>query len=156
MPSPADTIAAFYRAFGALDGDAMAGYYAENARFEDPVFTLAGRERVGGMWRMLTGAARASGRDVWRIDCSNITDASAHWEARYRFSRTGRMVHNVIDAAFEFDPAGRIVAHRDRFDFWRWSRQALGPAGWLLGWAPFFRAKVRAQANAGLERFLRG
>ena len=33
--------------------------------------------------------------------------------------------------------------HRDRFDFWVWSRQAPGIPGPVLGRAPPFRRKVR-------------
>ena len=55
---------------------------------------------------------------------------------------------------FEFNPAGQIVRHKDRFDFWRWSRQALGAPGVLLGWTPVIRNKVRGQAAANLRKFL--
>ena len=54
----------------------------------------------------------------------------------------------------EFDKRGLILRHRDRFDFWGWSRQALGAPGWLLGWTPLLRNKVRAQAGARLRGFL--
>ena len=64
------------------------------------------------------------------------------------------MVHNIIEAKFEFDQAGLITRHRDSFDFWRWARQALGAPGMLLGWSPFLRGKVRAQAAANLKKFL--
>ena len=107
------------------------------------------------MWRMLCDATRAKGADVWRLEVSDITDRSAHWEAHYRFSATGRMVHNIIDAEFGFDDYGLIVAHRDQFDFWRWSRQALGPVGWALGWSPWLRARVAAQARAALAKRMR-
>ena len=63
-------------------------------------------------------------------------------------------MHNKIDAEFEFDKQGLITRQRDRFDFWDWSRQALGTPGLLLGWSPFLRRKVRAQAAANLQRFL--
>ena len=43
---------------------------------------------------------------------------------------------------------------RDRFDFWRWARQALGAPGWLLGWSPLLRNKVRATAAKNLARFM--
>lgn len=36
----------------------------------------------------------------------------------------------------------------------RWSRQALGAPGYLLGWTPTLRHKVRAQDGASLARFL--
>src|SRR5579859_558774 len=82
-------------------------------------------------------------------------DASgrAHWEAWYTFSSTGRKVHNVIDAEFQFQ-AGRIAAHRDRFNFWAWSSQALGPSGLLLGWTPVVHNRVRATARGRLDRFI--
>lgn len=147
----------FYRAFSNLDAATMAACYAEDARFDDPAFSLQGRRQVAGMWDMLTTAAKTKGRDVWRLDYSAIeADAQrgrAHWEAYYCFSATGRRVHNVIDAEFEFRD-GLIVRHRDRFSFWRWSRQALGPAGWLLGWTPLLAAKVRAQAAKNLAAHL--
>jgi hypothetical protein len=47
------------------------------------------------------------------------------------------------------------LRQRDTYDFWSWSRQALGLPGLLLGWSGFLRTKVRAQAAAGLEQFLR-
>ena len=147
------TIERLYSAFAALDADAMAACYAADARFDDEAFSLRGRAQIGSMWAMLCDAVKANGREVWRLDLSQITERSAHWEPTYRFSATGRIVHNVIDAEFEFDGALRISYHRDRFDFWRWSQQALGAPGLLLGWTPMLRAKVRAQAAKSLERF---
>ena len=76
----------------------------------------------------------------------------AHWDARYTFGQTGRKVHNSIDATFLFRN-GLIVRHEDNFSFWRWSRQALGPMGLLLGWAPPVRAKVRSKARDTLQAF---
>ena len=148
------TIERFYAAFARLDGDAMQACYAEDARFDDEAFSLRGRTQVGGMWRMLCSATRAKGADVWRLEVRDITDRSAHWEAHYRFSATGRMVHNIIEADIQCGPDGLIQRHRDSFDFWRWSRQALGAPGLLLGWTPFLRAKVRATAAGNLQKFL--
>ena len=39
-------------------------------------------------------------------------------------------------------------------NFWRWSRQALGPIGMLLGWSPMVRGKVRAQAARALDQYM--
>jgi len=144
----------FYDAFARLDSATMEACYAQNARFDDEVFALQGRRQIGGMWRMLCGATQAQGAAHWKLVASDITEQGAHWEAAYLFPATGRLVHNRIDAAFEFDADGLIVRHRDRFDFWRWARQALGLPGLLLGWTPFLRAKVRSQAAARLQRFL--
>ena len=152
------TLENFYAAFARLDSDAMAACYAPDAQFDDEVFSLRGRPQVTGMWHMLCDVTQAKGADVWKLAYSGIeADArsgKAHWEAQYRFSATGRMVHNVIDGVFEFNEQGLITRHRDRFDFWAWSRQALGLPGTLLGWTAFLRRKVRAQAAANLQKYL--
>jgi hypothetical protein len=148
------TIERLYAALARLDGEAMQACYAADARFEDEVFTLRGARQIGGMWRMLCEATRTRGQAQWKIELSAVTGRSAHWDAHYLFSATGRQVLNRIDAEFEFDAQGLITRQRDRFDFWRWSRQALGAPGLLLGWTPLLRRKVRRQAAANLERFL--
>ena len=150
------TITRLYAAFAQLDGAAMQACYAPDAQFDDEAFSLRGRDQVGGMWRMLCDATRAKGADVWRLEVRDITDHSAHWEAHYRFSATGRLVHNVIDAHFEIGADGLIRRQRDSFNFWRWARQALGTPGLLLGWTGFLRRKVRLQAAANLARFMAG
>ncbi len=150
------TIERFYAAFARLDGDAMQACYAPDAQFDDEAFSLRGAEEIGGMWRMLTAATKAKPESLaaWKLEVSQLTERSAHWDAHYLFSATGRQVLNRIDAEFEFDDDGRITRHRDRFDFWRWSRQALGAPGWLLGWSPYLRQTVRAKAANNLQRFL--
>ncbi len=152
------TILNFYAAFARLDPDTMAGCYADDVAFDDEVFSLRGKRETAGMWGMLCEATRAKGMDAWKLEYSGVeADAStgrAHWDAHYRFSATGRMVLNRIDASFTFNAQGLIVSHHDRFDFWAWSRQALGAPGLLLGWTPMLRAKVRMQAAANLRKFL--
>ena len=148
------TIERFYAAFARLDGAAMQACYAADARFDDPVFNLQGRAQIGGMWRMLCDATQAKGADVWRLEVRDITDQSAHWEAHYRFSTTGRMVHNIVEAQIRCGPDGLIQHHHDSFDFWRWSRQALGTPGLLLGWTGFLRNKVRSTAAGNLQKYL--
>jgi uncharacterized protein len=148
-----ELIERFYGAFQRRDADAMAACYAPQATFRDPVFTLEGA-RIGMMWRML--CARAA--DL-RIEFGNVAaddrGGSADWQAWYTFSATGRPVHNVIRASFRCAD-GSIAAHVDAFDFWHWSRQALGVAGVVLGWSPLLRRKVQAQALLALDRFIAG
>jgi len=148
------TIERFYKAFASLDAKTMAECYALDAKFEDEVFELRGRTHIGGMWTMLCAAIKRLGRTDWKLEVRDITDHSAHWEPHYRFSATGNLVHNIIDAEFEFDSQGLIKRHRDRFDFWRWSRQALGIKGVLLGWTGWLRGKVRRQASRNLAKHL--
>lgn len=152
------TLTKFYTAFAALDADTMASCYAEDAIFDDAVFSLQGRAQVAGMWRMLCDATKARGRQDWRLEFRDIQadtgTGSAHWEAHYRFIASGRLVHNLIDAEFSFSPEGLIASHRDTFNFWRWSVQALGIPGFVLGWTPWFNRQVRQQASANLQKFL--
>lgn len=61
---------------------------------------------------------------------------------------------NDIQASFRFAPNGLITEHIDRFDLWKWSRQALGPVGLVAGWTPFLQAKIRHQASDQLHAFL--
>jgi hypothetical protein len=148
------TIERFYAAFARLDHATLQACYAPGATFKDEAFDLAGPRQIGGMWRMLCETTKAKGMAHWKLQASAITERSAHWEAHYLFSATGRLVHNKIDATFAFDAQGLITSHVDRFDFWAWSRQALGTPGLLLGWSPWLRNKVRQQAAANLSRFL--
>jgi ketosteroid isomerase-like protein len=143
-------LAHFYDAFSRRDGQAMALCYHHDATFVDPVFALHGDE-IGDMWRMLC----TNGRDL-KLDYGDIVadhhEGSAQWHAYYSFSATGRKVHNAVTSRFEFRN-GLILNQIDDFDFWRWSRQALGAPGWLLGWSSMLQNKVQTRALNGLESF---
>jgi ketosteroid isomerase-like protein len=141
-----------YRAIAARDGAAAASCYGPDARFSDPVFPdLRGRE-PGAMWRML--AERSDDLRVELLDHSLDGDrGAAHWVAHYTFSQTGRPVVNDIRGDMRIAD-GLIVEHHDDFDFHRWARQALGPAGLLLGWTPLIRSAVRRRARASLDEFM--
>ncbi len=161
MPTPTEAAAAhkqlierFYTAFQKRDAAGMATCYHADVTFSDEAFRGLRGDRARGMWRMLC----ERGTDLV-LTFDNVTaDAergSAHWEARYTFSKTKRKVHNVIDASFRFRD-GLIIEHLDHFDFWRWSRMAMGPAGLLLGWTPILKGVVRKSAAKTLDGFLAG
>ena len=152
MHPNAELIAGFYGAFNERDHAAMARCYHSGATFKDPAFgDLRGAE-VPAMWRML--CMRATDLAVTFSDVE-ADDAlgSAKWEATYTFGPTDRRVHNRIAAAFRFLD-GKIARHTDEFDFYRWSRMAIGPAGWVLGWTPLLRKKVQSQAREQLDVFM--
>ena len=142
----------FYQAFAARDAEGMAACYAPDVVFEDPAFGELHGDEARGMWRMLCARAKDLQLEFSDVVADDFR-GHAHWEARYTFSQTGRKVHNRIDANFEFRD-GLIAVQRDVFDFRAWSRQALGLPGLLLGWTPFLQGKVRAQAKAGLRKFM--
>ena len=151
MHPHAQLIEKFYDSFQRKDAAGMAACYDPAVTFADPVFTLRGKQ-ANAMWAMFCAGG---GGLVVTHGGVQADDArgQARWEARYTFSGSGRMVHNVIEAAFEFHD-GRIIAHRDRFDFWRWARMALAPTGALLGWTPLLRRRVQRAARARLGRFI--
>lgn len=147
-------ITRFYEAFSRLDAEAMAACYSEDVVFSDPVFgELRGRD-AGDMWRMLTSRARDFSV-VFDHVRADATTGAAHWVATYLFSQTGRTVVNDIQARFVFRD-GKICEHHDHFDLWRWSRQALGAKGALLGWTPFVQNAIRTQAQKGLKAYQAG
>jgi len=142
----------FYAALDAHEGERMAACYADDVAFSDPVFPLLRGDQARAMWRMLCERGRDLRVTVSRIEADDAT-GSAHWEASYTFSATGRVVHNRIEARFVFRD-GLIVTHTDDFDLWRWSGMALGPRGRLLGWLPAVQDAVRRRAAAALEAWM--
>ncbi|PSS57979.1 nuclear transport factor 2 family protein [Pseudomonas sp. BBP2017] len=147
-------ITRFYQAFQRLDAEAMIACYSDDIIFSDQAFgTLRGKD-AGDMWRMLTTRAKGFSLTFDSVSADERRGA-AHWVATYLFSQTGRSVVNDIQARFVFRD-GKICEHHDSFDLWRWSRQALGTTGLLLGWTPMLQGKVRQQALKGLRAFQGG
>ena len=151
MHSHAQLLDQFYTAFSNKDYQAMQACYHPEAEFQDEVFTLKGKE-IGAMWHMLCERGKDLTLQFSQVQADDV-QGSAYWEAGYTFATTGRYVVNKINATFEFKD-GKIFRHRDRFNFWRWSRQSLGPAGWVLGWSSMLKNKVQAMANKNLQQFM--
>lgn len=151
MHAHEELIRRFYGAFAARDAEAMAQCYHPDVVFTDPAFPVLRGPEASDMWRMLV----ARGKDLQLTLVDAYADAEggrARWEAHYTFSQTGRKVVNRIDAMFAFRD-GKIVRHIDRFSFWKWSRQALGPLGLALGWSWPIKALVRKRAAAALHAY---
>ncbi|MDP9188388.1 MAG: nuclear transport factor 2 family protein [Actinomycetota bacterium] len=149
MADNAKLIERFYEAFDRHDGETMAKLYAPEGHFRDPAFGDLTGEEAGDMWRMLT--SRADDLEVELASHSAQGDAgAANWIATYTF-RTGRHVVNDIQARFRFRE-GRIVDHVDSFSFHKWARQALGPAGLVLG-LPVVNGLIRRKARADLDAY---
>jgi ketosteroid isomerase-like protein len=148
----AKVIRDLYDALDRHDGESMAAQYAPDARFEDPAFGELTGEEAGDMWRMLCSRAQDLKVELPEHE-ANGDAGTAHWIATYTF-RTGNHVVNDIHAKFRFRD-GKIVDHRDSFSFHKWARQALGPAGWVLG-LPVISGVVRGKARGDLEEFRAG
>lgn len=156
MPSYAEVIQRLYVSFKNLDSDGMVKCYHEEVHFSDPVFPSLHGKEVGAMWSMLIENLKKS-KSPWRLEFGQVNvandEGSCHWEAHYTLSTTGRKVHNIIDAKFQFKD-GLIVRHVDHFDFYQWARHAFGVKGALLGWTPFFKKKVQSIVKSQLNKYV--
>ncbi len=145
-------ITKFYTSFQNKDYRGMQECYADSATFSDPVFVGLNAAEVKAMWEMLC----IRGKDL-KLEFKNVqsvgNQASAEWIAHYTFGATGKKVVNYIKADFIIEN-GKIVKHTDVFNFYKWSKQALGAPGLLLGWTNFLKNKVRQGAMKSLNDFM--
>ena len=146
-------IESFYTAFQQLDAEAMCKHYHPNAIFSDPAFGSLNRDQLCGMWSMLCENQKGKNFKLsFEVNESSEGFITAKWQAWYTFSKTGRKVHNQIQATFKFQD-GLILEHHDVFNLHKWASQALGLSGMLLGWTPFFKRKLQGQTHGMLKRY---
>jgi limonene-1,2-epoxide hydrolase len=142
----------FYTCFQNKDYKGMQDCYADTAHFSDPVFYDLNACEVKAMWEMFC----VNGKDL-EVEIKNVSanekSASAEWMAVYTFSATGKKVVNHIKSNFIIEQ-GKIVKHTDDFNFYDWSKQALGASGLLLGWTPFVKNKIKKVAMKNLDNFM--
>ncbi|MEO6000701.1 MAG: nuclear transport factor 2 family protein [Chitinophagaceae bacterium] len=145
-------ISRFYTAFQRTDYKTMQDCYHEDAIFFDPVFEDLNTAEVRAMWEMLCKNAKDFSLQFSKVEADHEY-GTCNWVAHYRFSQTGNKVTNNVKAYFKFHE-GKIVEHTDGFNFWKWSRQALGLPGWLLGWSTALQKKVQMKAQDNLAKFM--
>jgi limonene-1,2-epoxide hydrolase len=140
----------FFAAFADHNPDGMISCYHKDAVFHDPAFGTLQGDQIADMWQMLI--KRSNGHlDIAFYDIkADFHSGSAKWTAKYRFGRSGRPVINEVTSNFEFED-GLIIKHTDYFDIWKWSRQALGIKGLLLGWTGYLQGKIQQQARMALR-----
>ncbi len=148
-------ITTFYQAFAKADAEGMVNCYHQNIQFEDPAFGKLQGDDARNMWRMLIASSKGNISIAFDNVQANDSTGSATWVAEYVFSQTNRKVINRISATFEFQD-GKIIRHTDVFDMWKWSRQALGWKGLLLGWSPFMKKQIQARTRGLLAKFREG
>lgn len=131
----------------------MVEFYHDDITFEDPAFGVLHGQDAKDMWRMLCKTQKGKDFKVIFSKIENTPqEGKARWEAYYTFTKTGRKVHNVINASFKLKD-GKIINHIDRFNLYRWARQAMGLKGFLFGWTDFFRKKLNNQTRFLLSEF---
>ena len=142
----------FYTCFQRREPAGMTACYHPEVVFSDPVFQTLKGERASAMWHMLIG--RSKDIEILFGDIqADEQSGSAHWEARYTYSATGRKVQNVIHAQFRFQE-GSILVHQDTFDLWKWAAQALGISGRLFGWTPLMQQAIQRKAAQTLDAYM--
>lgn len=143
----------FYQAFQQKDYATMQSCYSEDIIFNDPAFGILEGPEAKAMWEMLCKNARDFSLSYSNIQLLDEEYATCQWVANYSFSKTGRKVVNHVKAHMRIQH-GEITEHTDQFDLWKWSRQALGLPGLLLGWSGYMKSKIRSNAHKSLERFM--
>jgi hypothetical protein len=141
----------FYEAFMVRDFYTMGLLYANHAAFSDPVFPRLTAQGARLMWQMLLTEAEDLDISVKIIE-DTADRAKVDWTARYTFVPTRRVVVNRVHTEMRI-VAGKIVQQVDQFSLWRWAGQALGWKGWLLGFTPMVRDRIRGQAARSLKEF---
>ncbi|HSD08007.1 nuclear transport factor 2 family protein [Flavobacterium sp.] len=152
MTEKEELIQKFYTAFGNNDAKTMCECYHPNIQFKDPVFGKLIGHDVCRMWQMLLERSKGNIKIEFSDIQANDYLGSAQWIATYNFSKTNRLVVNRIFAQFQFAD-GLIIKHTDSFDVWKWSKQAFGFKGYLLGWTGFMQKQIQKQAKTSLERY---
>lgn len=150
-----NTLEKFYHSFQQLDAKTMATCYHKDVIFNDPVFKDLHYDEVIAMWEMLIKRSRGNLEIDYHTVMGDDKMAQCIWEADYEFSKTGNPVHNIIHATMEFED-DLIIKHTDEFDFWRWSKMALGLTGVLMGWSPYLKNRVQKVAKMSLEKYMKG
>jgi len=146
-------ITEFYTSFANQNYKEMIACYHHDIEFNDPAFGTLKGDQAKAMWQMLIERSEGKLKVVFSDVQADAQTGSAHWEAFYVFSKTGRNVHNKIDARFEFKD-GKIFRHHDHFNLWKWSSQALGASGFLLGYTSFFKNKLQKQTRKLLTDYM--
>ncbi len=153
MNGNAQVIQRFYSAFQKLDYATMQSCYSDDIIFNDPAFGILEGPEAKAMWEMLCKNAKNFSLSFSNIQLLDEEYATCDWVANYTFSKTGRKVTNKIKAHMRLQD-GMIIEHTDQFDIWKWSRQALGLPGILLGWSGYLKNKIRSNARKNLEKFM--
>ncbi len=142
----------FYTCFQQREPNGMTACYHPEVLFSDPIFQMLKGKQAISMWHMLIERSKDMEIVFGNIQADEQS-GTAHWEAKYTYSATGRKVHNVVNAQFRFQE-GSILVHHDIFDLWHWASQALGMSGYLLGWTPFMQHTIRSKTAQLLNDYI--
>jgi ketosteroid isomerase-like protein len=153
MQSNEKLIEKFYTAFKNLDAKTMNACYSDNIVFYDPMFDLLKGYETKAMWEMLCKNAKEFSLEFDSIKDLGDGYYNCNWKASYNFSKTGRRVINNGKAYMKIEN-GIITEHSDGWSFHKWSGQAIGVMGKLLGWSSLLKNKVKNTAKKSLLEYI--
>jgi len=148
-----ELIEKFYSSFSNGNIKEMTECYHKNISFHDPVFGTLKRKRVLKMWEMLLSRRTKSTKISFTNIQTTIETGTANWTAEYIYGEKNRKIINIVSANFKFKD-GKIIEHTDTFNLWKWTQQAIGTVGYLIGWTPFMRNKIQKTAKQQLDNFM--
>jgi len=152
--TPIELITQFYTAFANGDSVKMAECYHEDIVFQDPAFGRLEGTKAGKMWEMLLSNKKANLSIHFEGIEASEEQGKANWIANYQFGPKKRKVTNSVTATFTFKE-GKIIEHIDSFNLWKWTQQAMGLPGYMLGWSSFMKNKIQRTTNMRLDAFIK-
>lgn len=148
-----DLITKFYESFATGDIESMIDCYHDDIVFQDPAFGTLKGEMAKNMWRMLLSRRTESTKITYEDIQETAEGGTAHWVASYIYGPKKRKVVNHVFAKIVISE-GKIIVHTDAFDMWKWTKQALGLSGYLLGWSSFLKGKIQHKLNTMLNKYV--
>lgn len=143
----------FYSSFSKGDYNGMINCYHEDIEFSDPAFGTLKGQKAMKMWEMLLSAKESKLEISYKVIFAHPKKGKVKWIASYNFGPSKRKIINKVTATLEVKD-DKIFKHVDQFNLWKWSIQALGIPGYLLGWTSFMKKKVQQKANSQLNHFM--
>lgn len=143
----------FYTSFSNGNALEMTECYHKDIIFQDPAFGTLKGNRACNMWEMLLSRSAETTKISFDNIHTNQDNGAANWKAEYLYGDKKRKVINNVKSQFKFKE-GKIIQHIDTFNLWKWSRQALGIPGYLLGWTPLMKNKIQKTTHKQLDKFI--
>ena len=142
----------FFKAFENVNTIEMCACYHPKIQFNNPIFGSLTTNEVCDMWQMLMDSSVKNLKINFSEIQANEYSGTVQWIAKYNFGKKNRKIIHKIQGQFTFKE-GFIIKHTDNFDFWKWSMQAYGWKGYLLGWTGFFQKKIQQNAIQSLKAY---
>ena len=145
----------FFKSLKMNEYQQLNGCCSEHVVYFDPIFGLLERNKLIGLWEMLSKNAKGLTIDYGEIVPVDDEYYTCDWSITYYYPPTGRKVQSSIKSYFLLKE-GKIEEYSNAYSIHDWSKQAIGFTGWLFGWNRFFQQSIKNKAQKALISFLQG